>query len=62
MVKLDLNKILIDNRLTFEDVAKKLEMDPASVRVMVKRGTVKIKTLKKLEESLNKRLDEYIIS
>ena len=60
MIKLDFVKMLLDKRMSKHELAELCLLPYSTVNEIVNRGTVKVVTLRKIEEKIG-GLNSYII-
>ncbi|MGB4239619.1 MAG: helix-turn-helix transcriptional regulator [Candidatus Hydrothermia bacterium] len=59
-VKFNIKKFMVDNRLSVKELAEKTKLSKQGLYLLLAKGSARLATIKKIEEKLNVKLDDYI--
>ncbi len=59
-VKFNIKKFMVDNRLSVQELAEKTKLSKQGLYLLLAKGSARLATIKKIEEKLNVKLDDYI--
>ena len=59
-VKFNLKKFMVDNRFSVKELAEKTKLSKQALYLLLAKGKARLATIKKIEENLNVKLDDYI--
>jgi len=62
-VKFNIKKFMVDNRFSVKELAEKTKLSKQALYLLLakgKKGKARLATIKKIEENLNVKLDDYI--
>ena len=61
-VKFNIKKFMVDNRFSVKELAEKTKLSKQALYLLLAKGKARLATIKKIEENLNVKLDDYIES
>ena len=59
-VKFNIKKFMVDNRFSVKELAEKTKLSKQGLYLLLAKGRARLATIKKIEENLNVKLDDYI--
>jgi len=59
-VKFNIKKFMVDNRFSVKELAEKTKLSKQALYLLLAKGKARLATIKKIEENLNVKLDDYI--
>ena len=59
-VKFNIKKFMVDNRFSVKELAEKTKLSKQALYLLLAKGNARLATIKKIEDKLNVKLDDYI--